>query len=276
MSKNTATPIPDELKETVKKLQHLDPIALAEDATGESYKENENVGFLGLALQMEKSALMNQIMDITDDTKFSEETSEYLRKVQDFGFEIVFKEDFVSDNIDEQLYMLWHKDYSILLVFDTYHGHRNGGHIYYNWSPNPDASKNITSSGGYRSFYMDLSTMTEKPNPKKEPRWKNGQKWEKFLAIQKKWSIKDKEYKAKHNLRNVWSGDHDCREAIKFNISLLNDNGIFLKKWIDVPFMWLCHHGDKNSPLGHSDEVMEERFNKLPEYVKECIGTFKR
>jgi hypothetical protein len=263
----------DNKKELIKKLQDLDPLKLAEDAMGASYKEDDFVGFTGMLLQMEKSEMMNKLMDITDDTKFSETTEEYLRKVKDFGFEVVYEEDFKVDNIDEKFFILWHKEFSILLSFDTYHGNRNSGHIYYNWSPNTD-SRDLTSSGHYASFYMDFNDMQEKPNPEKEPRW-DKESWDDFKVISEAWRERNKAYVSEHNLRRVWSGDHDCREGIKNQISLMAENGFFLNKWVEKPYMWLYHHGDKQSPLGHSDAVMEERYSKLPDYVKNAIENVK-
>lgn len=257
------------VKNVIKNLQNFDPLAEAEKIVGESYKTNQDVASLGMLLQMDKSKKMEQLMDITDDTKFSETTSEYLRKVISFGFEIVYKEDFVADKHNEEFYMLWHKEFSILLVFDTFQGKRNGGHLYYNWSPKERNSK-LTSSGRYVSLYMNLSDMREYPNPEKEPKWEN-ESWEDYSKIQKAWRERDIAYVAANNLRRIWSGDHDCREAIKNTISMMVEHGDFLTKWVEKPYMWLHHHGDKKTGFG--DEKAELRFNALPDYVKDCINS---
>ncbi len=264
----------DNEKELIKKLQNLDPLQLAEDAMGASYKDDETVGFTGMRLQMEKSAMMNMLMGMTDDTKFSETTDEYLRKVKDFGFEVVYEEDFRADNIDEKFYVLWHKDYSILLHFDSYHGNRNGGSFYYNWSPNNRESRNLTESGHVFTTYMDLITLEIKPNPVERPKWST-ESYEEHNAIIKVWNEQDKAYIKDNGLSSVWVGNSDCREAIKNHISLMAENGLFLNKWVEKPFIYLYHHGDKQSALGHSDEVMEERYSKLPDYVKNAIENVK-
>ncbi len=258
------------IKETIESLQNIDPLADAEKIVGESYKTNEEAGILGMFLQMEKSKKIDELMDITDDTKFRETTSEYLRKVMLFGFEIVYKEDFISDNTPEEFYILWHKEYSILLSFDTFNGFRNSGNFYYNWSgKNKVDAGSLLSTGHYYSLYMNLDDMKEYPNPEKEPRWVK-ETWEEFHEKQKAWSERNSEYVNKNNLRRVWVGSHDCREAIKNNINNLAENGDFIKKWFETPFMWLCHHGDKESGKSYKSHC-KERFEKLPSFVKDCI-----
>ncbi len=258
------------MKQDIKRLQEIDPIKLAEEVTGQSYKENDHVGYLGLFYQMDLSQRMEKLMDASDDTKFRESTEEYLRKVTEFGFEVVYEEDFVSDKHTEnyeleKFYILWHKEYSILLCFDTFHGNRNSGNYYYNYSLIKD-DKGLTSTGGYVSMYLDLATMKDKPNPEKEPRWdSHNQTWDEYMVLQKEWNERDKKYVEENNLTRVWSGSHDCREAIKNQIKLMAENGTFLKKWINKPHLYLSYYGDKK------DISREERFEKLPQYVKDCI-----
>lgn len=261
-------------KESIKNLQNHDPLDTAEKIIGDSYKTNEEVSFLGLLLQIDKSEKMNQIMDSTDDTKFSETTEEYLRKVTDFGFEVVYQEDFKSDGIDEKFFILWHKKFSILLCFDTYRGNRNGGNFYYNWSPNERESYNLTQSGSWKSLYMDFTTMQEKPNPEPCPRWEN-ESWDEFKVIQTAWDERNTEYVKVNNLRRIWVGYNDCREAIKNQISLMEERGIFLNKWIETPSLWLSHHGDKTKKDEDYNSLIKRRFEQLPQFVKDCITVVK-
>lgn len=259
----------EDQSELIKKLQNLDPLQLAEDALGGSYKEDEFIAFSGMQLQMMKSKMLNELMMATDDTKFSETTEEYLRKVLSIGFEVVYEEDFRAKKINEKFFILWHKEYSILLCFDTFHGSRNSSSMYYNWSPNEDA-RHLTSSGSVFSSYMDLETMTEKPNPEKCPKW-NKEPWEEFRETQKAWSERNKAYVTENNLRMIWVGNHDAREAIKNNISLMVKNGIFLTKWVEKQNIYLSHHGDKHT-MDDSNSLREMRYNALPDYIKNCIG----
>lgn len=262
----------------IKQIQKMDPLDIAESITGHSYKEDHQTALLGLSLQMQKSALMDELMNNIDDTKFSETTEEYLRKVTDFGFEIVLVEEFDSKGWDEELikerlYILWHKEYSILLVFDTFIGNRNGGKFYYNWSPNDVYNRhNFTSSGRFEGFYWKSDFSEQLINPEESPKWEyKTQSWEEHNVLNKEWSLRNKIYIKQNDLRAIWVGDHDCRESLKNNISSMAENGIFLKKWKKQPFLWLLHHGDTEVQGYDYQKINEERLNRLPDYVKQCI-----
>ena len=266
------------MQNLIKEIQNQDTLLIAKQLTGKSYKEDYNTNLLGLALQMEKSKILNTLMDKSDDTKFSETTEEYLRKVTDFGFEIVYSEDFQAEGwnseiITEKLYILFHKDYSLLLVFDTFRGNRNGGNFYYNWSPNDMYNRmDCTSSGGFEGLYWKSDFSEQLINPEKDPRWDlDKQSWDEFIILQKEWSAKNKQYQIENNLRAVWVGHHDCREAIKNNINLMIENGVFLKEWKKQPFLWLLHHGDTKVEGYNYEEINQKRLNLLPDYVKKCI-----
>lgn len=266
------------MENLIKKIQNEDPIVIAEKLTGKSYKKDNNTNLLGLSLQMEKNKILNELMDKSDDTKFRETTEEYLKKVTDFGFEVVLTEEFNSLDWDDKLikeclYILWHKNYSILLVFDTFRGHRNGGNFYYNWSPNDFSNKqNLTSSGSFEGFYWKSDFSEQLINPEEYPKWDaNSQSWDEYSIILNKWSNRNKEYIKDNNLKTIWVGDHDCREAIKNNINLMAQNGTFLKKWKKQPFLYLLHHRDTKIENYSYKEINQKRLNRLPDYVKECI-----
>ena len=262
----------------IKQIQNIDPLRIAESITGQSYKENNVTALLGLSLQMQKSKLMNELLDNSNDTKFSETTTEYLRKAKDFGFEIVFTQEFDglgwgNKPIKECFYILWHKNYSILLAFDTFCGNRNGGKFYYNWSPKDVYSRHFfTSSGCFEGFHWKPDFSEQLINPEPEPRWNyESQSWEEFSLLYKEWSLRNKQYIEQNGLKAIWVGDHDCREALKNNINLMAQNGVFLKKWKKKPFLWLLHHGDTDTKGYDYEQINKERLNLLPDYVKQCI-----
>jgi hypothetical protein len=266
-------------QEQIKKLQDVDALDIAEKLVGESYKTNEDVGFLGMALSMKKTEILNELLDKNNDTRFSEKTEIYLKKVLDFGFKIIYEEDFINthDNkTSEKQYILWHEKFSILLNFDTFFGSRNGAKFYYNWSPNNENGYGrYTSSGGYRGFYFTSDFSQEKPYNVESPKWKTneGQSWEDFSAEQKEWSLGNKKYIEENNLRAVWSGDHDAREAIKNNISLLYENGVFLEKWINVPFLWLVNYSETDDKNGYDyEEINKIKISKFPKEIREKMG----
>lgn len=156
------------LNKQIKDLQNFDGLAEAEKLTGASYKENDSTAIIGMGLHFAKNKQMKELMELTNDTCFSETEESYLAKVISFGFEVVLKQPFIGrKEIEERFYILWHKKYSILLVFDTYTGSkgskpsRNGGYIYYNWSPNEGIGhSSFTSSGGFIGFNFK-SDLTE-------------------------------------------------------------------------------------------------------------------
>ena len=72
--------------------------------------------------------------------------------------------------------------------------------------------------------------------------------------------------------RGVWVGDHDAREALLFNLRMLRENGRFIVPWIERPFLWLCHHGDRemepsSDGWAKRKAVIDRRFASLPEFV---------
>lgn len=264
----------------------FDSLSEAEKVTGKSYKENQYTGMLGMLLQMEHSEIMKNLMDSTDDTNFSESESEYLRKVTDFGFKTLVKIPFFSTSSEqeENFYIMFHYDYSILLYWDTFNGNRNGGKFCYNWSfKNIEDKRDVTSSGGcihhdkeksYTAWFNEDLTPHHLPEElrDKEPHWDLGnQKYEDFKVLDKEFQNKIEEYKSDKDLYYIWCGDHDCREALKFNINRMVENGTFLKKWKKKPFMWLLHHMDSKQEGYSYEEINEQRIKMLPEDVQELI-----
>lgn len=70
----------------------------------------------------------------------------------------------------------------------------------------------------------------------------------------------------------VLAGDHDCREALMFNIRQLEKHGKFLPKWIALPHLWLIHHADKvDWRDGSSSIINAERVAMLPIEVREAM-----
>lgn len=69
----------------------------------------------------------------------------------------------------------------------------------------------------------------------------------------------------------IWIGSHDCREAIRFNIERLQQNGKFICPWIEHPFLWLCHYMDNRTQENYK-KINAVRIALLPEYIKRNIG----
>lgn len=273
----------------LKKLLNYDSLAEAEKITGVSYKGDDTTTGLGMLLMWDNAEKKEKILSAQDDTLFSETESEYLRKVMDFGFEILSKEGFKStgwkdEEIKEQFYIMFHREYSIFLVWDTFRGHRNGGKMYYNWSPKEDSLR-CTSSGSYVgrgkreafscSFNADFTPFepTEESTAIaiREPKWADKVSYEEYNKRYNLWRLDVHKFIKEHNLIRVWSGDHDCREAIKFNIKEMVENGTFLKKWIQPPFLWLLHYEDTKVPGYSYVDITNERISRLPVDIQEII-----
>ena len=262
--------------EKIDKLQKLDPLSEAEKLTGASYKENKLTESIGFLFHMEKNKAMNALMDETGDTKFNDTEEDYLKKVLAFGFESILVEPFISSKgIEERLHCLWHKEKSILLVFDTFTWGDDGS-----WAkagktvPLPGVngisdSNGCTSSGGCVTAYAD-ENFIERKNPVERPKW-DGKDYEKFSKKLDKWELKDKEYRTKNNLKYVWGGYHICREAVKHNINKMDENGVFVKKWMKMPFLWIINYMDTKNDNYDYKSLNNQRIAKFPQYVKDAI-----
>jgi hypothetical protein len=290
-----------DIKQQIAKALTFDALAEAEKVTGKSYKEDKTTESSGLFFDIYNGERKARLMDLTNDTKFSETEDDYLKKAEEAGFEVVLKIPFTTkDGIVERFYVMFHYKYSILLKWDTYTcgddgswakagkkvppASRNGGSFYYNWSPKKEAFKHgCTSSGGFvgngdKSNYYSCSFNSDfEPHllPKslrdKQPKWcDNGYKI--FKKEQDKWFKECDDYFKDKEVINVWSGEHDCREALKFNINRLSDNGTFLKKWKEQPFIYLVHHGDTEIEGYSYGDINGKRISMLPKHIQEAIG----
>lgn len=206
---------------------HTDPLGMAEEMTGISYKEDEDTQWIGFGVLQQKSKILELELAARGDTVFSNSLDRYESIIKDYGFELALDVPFTDpyDSADEHLFVYWHP-YGLLLKFDTYQGVRvNGGKVQYCWKPaDPDARETwkLTSSGSYS----------------------NG----------------------------VWVGDHDCREALIFNLENLRKNGDFLNPWPTLPFMWLLHHGDTKVEGYDYEAITNERISFLTEHVRKGMG----
>lgn len=81
---------------------------------------------------------------------------------------------------------------------------------------------------------------------------------------------------------DIWVGDHDCREALRFNINRLKANGKILKQWKHCPrSLWITHYGEKDDIFGNHDWGSnkphpvnirtQERIIQFPKHVRKAI-----
>lgn len=215
----------------------FDPLAAAEQVTGQSYKASEETGILGLLLAKRHGEVKNQLLMELDDTTLNNELDRYVRIITELGFELVLDVPFDArgwkddDPVrHEHLYIYAHHD-GLLLSFDTYHSVRvNGGKVYYCWKPNPGINSwNYTSSGS--------------------------------MHKNEDGSI-------------YWAGNHDCREALRHNLQKLRDNGTFLPQWpiSNRIFLWLLHYQDTKDKDYDHKAITESRIAMLPDWVRLMIA----
>lgn len=283
---------------------NFDALANAEKITGKSYKEDKLTEAKGFVDFLKNNRLKENLLSSMDDTCFCETEQSYIRKVTDFGFKSLLVEPFINeDGIEERLHIMWHYDYSILLVLDTYTysddgswgkagkevppPSRNGGKLYYNWSPKYKKSRySLTSSGGFvyngdtgisfgAEFNKDLTPhLLPRELRDIEPKWKD-QPYEQFKVEYKEWVEKVESYLSDKDIIYIWSGDYDCREALKHHINQLSENGTFLKQWKECPFIWLIHYMDTKEDGYDYVSINKERLSKLPIEIQGAINYLK-
>ncbi len=79
--------------------------------------------------------------------------------------------------------------------------------------------------------------------------------------------------------RKVWVGDHDCREALLFNMNRLVLRGKFLPKWQYKPSLWLIHYEEyppQDMQWQERHEILQECTRKkllaLPAHLQEYLA----
>lgn len=227
----------------------LDPLQLAEDITGKSYKTSEETSILGMLLTMQHGQQKKEHLLGQGDTTLCNELDRYQAIITDLGFEQVLVVPFTvkgwrdtDPDRNEHLYVYALREKGIILVFDTYDGVRvNGGHFYYCWVPNNEKCRadnvRATSSGGYRLY-----------------------------AGVDRFDAEDKDY--------YWVGYHDCREALRHHIGQLEEYGSFIPVWPEGhgAWLWLLHHGDTRHDTYDHSAITQRRLLMLPQWVQDMIN----
>lgn len=270
--------------EDLDKILKTDPISEFEKIYGKDYKTNteeDNKNMLGVAIH--HNMMKEASLSTAGDTTFCMSGDDYQRNIEDFGFELIYQEDFEGDSLGDiykdTLKVFWLD--GLLLHFDTYNGSRNSGAVHYNWVPNPDLENRygLTSSGRYASLNMLPDLSGELLFPETEPELAmDKESWEEFKHKKVAYQSRLNDFREENNLRAIWVGNHDCREAIRHNITNLKNNGDILNTWIyPETCCWITHWGEKDEIYGNlgrnkdPDTRTLERMAKFPQHVKDAI-----
>lgn len=222
-------------EQELSKLLEFDSLAEAEKITGISYKESEETSFLGLGLMMINNNKKNKILKENRDSTFSNTVEDYIKIIQSIGFEEVLKDPFKNeDGIIEHFYIFWNKQHSVMIRFDSFTFQDDGS--FKNGAPPPSVN------GGSMLY-----------------------NWKPTIEFDRRYLSSGGFYDG------IYSGYHDCREAIKHKFNNLVNNGEFIKKWINQPFLWLLHYMDTKDPNYDYEAITKERISRLPKYVIDSI-----
>ena len=224
------------MRDRIKKALAFDPLNEAEKQTGKSYKTDNDTTMLGFELMQRNTQEINSLLKRCDDTIFSHSVDDYLRIVSDIGFETLVHFYFESENEkSNQYFLFFHRELAILMVTDTY---------------TILEDETINRSDMYFNW---------RPNSDNRDGTSSGH----FHGF----SYDKKE--------SIWIGHNDSRLALRTQIEELKEHGTFVTPWIEQPFLYLVHHGDKNSKIPAVDgcnPITKARIECLPEDVIAVIS----
>ena len=75
-----------------------------------------------------------------------------------------------------------------------------------------------------------------------------------------------------HLSGDVWVGDHDVCEGLRFKIATLREVGTFLNPWAERPFLWLLTYVEPDVPSYDYKAITEARIARLPEHVQKAVA----
>ncbi len=177
---------------------------------------------------------VKELIESLGDTHNGQTLDEYLDVVHKFGFRDLNKVPFRGVcGVTEHLYFLWHDGLSILLKFDTWDGKSVNGGKFH-YCVKPQIEDDFLL---YSAFYSSGGTR----------RAPNGDL--------------------------LWQGDHDCRVALIQNVLNLQSTAQFQKEWVEQPWLWPFHYGDKAEYRGTQKPLWDELDNdQRIDLLKERMG----
>lgn len=227
-----------EQNDALGKLLSTDPLAEAEKATGKSYKSDEVTLALGMLAHMNNVKVKKEALQEAKDTyygcswKYTEEI------IEDLGFEQILVRPFLVEdtyaadkkNRLEYQVFYWRKD-GILMTAETYGG----------------------ENGSTNSIHLYYNV--------------------EFLSAKDAFSIASSGHlhrESYDNDRFVWIGHHQIQEGLRYKLATLEQSGMFLPVWLEDPFLYLQHYGEK----GNVSVV--ETLSQFPEEVQNALAAVDR
>ena len=116
------------------KMLSFDPLASAEDLTGQSYKDDKGTLNLGVGMALLHNDRKRAELAARDDTHFGVSFADALRIYESLGFQQISERKFASHGQEETLTHLWRA--GILAQVESYGESINTTKIWYNWRPN--------------------------------------------------------------------------------------------------------------------------------------------
>lgn len=233
-------------KRLIKSVLDFDPIAEAEEMVGGELTQDNFV--VGLDFVQSKRGMLNRLMAETGDVSSDTGFHDYVRIASDFGFRLVYEERFPNyqrDNQPETFMVLWH-DAGFLLALESYTWdsgvvHVNTARLYYN---------------------------IQVPSARISDFWRECVSSGKFVRYTADTGGDE----------NVWAGDHDVRDALKYHMGRLMEYTP-LTKWVESPLLWLINfsesHVNEKAPWAERsrewDALCRRKINAMPAELRDML-----
>jgi hypothetical protein len=195
----------------------------------------------------EAVAEKSRVLSLLGDSHMRMRYKEFQKMVEEIGFVRLYREDIPTNknepykNIFE---IYWNAEKGCLLRCESYWGWEsdnssvNSSEVYYCWKPNdPKNAMSYTSSGGFVDPESPKGIVT-RDIP-----------WEKL----------------------VYEGHKDAREGLRRHLDKLENNGTFLKKWVKMPFLWLCNYMETKDDGYDYQSLAAAKIRQFPKEVQEAI-----
>lgn len=215
---------------------NFDPIDHVEAALGRL--DQHDVGLTALVVAMLHNEAKTKMLTDINDTHMGMTIADAIKLFTSNGFEQVLDIPFVRDrdgeNVDEHLYVFVDKARGLFLKFDTYGDVINSGKVYYCI----EHKLGITAPSMHATSSGGYRLIHKNPD------------------------------------RYCWVGDHDCREALLFNMRQIEQEWTFMPQWPagNRQFLWLLHYVDTKDPKYNYEAITAHRIAMLPEWVQTMIN----